>query len=432
MNQADQSTRQVAGEDSSRPSRLRERLSFFLYSLVLFHLPAGRITYPLIGFGEIKVGESVENLLPLLILARFLDRYRNPGRCPLSVEPLKTGLLLLFGGLFISLAANPSSETLEDILRLAGQAVCGWLLAEWISHSNRNGGLWPIGFLLGMALLLIRTPWGQLGNPDLEGPFTHRNIQAAFFLLSFPLLSTIVSRRDRWGNRFRFVALLAVFSAGTFLLLSKSRAGVLGVGCAAFIMLLVLVWEGHPSRRRVFWGVGLVGVAVVVTGLFLFPRFRGFGQELGNPYHRSRAGIWAAAVEGWCEPSRYLLGIGMGDSFDQILLDSPTGNLNHRLRRAHYPHCLYFQWIYWGGVTALLGWFYLITPVGGKVARKGVAWEVRILGACLLGYAVLELFESALRDQRVSALFWLDLILLCYLNPTGERDPADAERGDYP
>jgi hypothetical protein len=281
-----------------------------------------------------------------------------------------------------------------------------------------------------MGLLLVRTPWTQLGNPDLEGPFTHRNIQAAFFLLSFPLLSAIVTRRDDWGDRLRYVGFLVVLSAGAFLLLSKSRAGVVGVGVAAFILLLVLIREGRASKRRVLWGAGLVGVAAVVAILFLIPRFRGFGQELGNPYHRSRAGIWVAAVEGWRAPSQYVLGIGMGDSFDRILLDSPTGNLNHRLRRAHYPHCLYFQWVYWGGVTSLLGWFFLMVPLWGRFSRRGIAWEARIFGACLLGYAVLEVFESALRDQRVSTLFWLDLVLFGYLERDRTQNPPDGQLGD--
>ncbi len=88
------------------------------------------------------------------------------------------------------------------------------------------------------------------------------------------------------------------------------------------------------------------------------------------------------------------------------------GNLNHRYRRGHHPHCLYLQWIYWGGITALIGWMFLLVSVSSQALWKVQRWEVLLLGACLLGYAFLEIFETAMKNPRVNALFWLNLTLL--------------------
>ena len=397
------------------PNRTAQRLAFFLYSLALFHLPAGRIVYSFGDLGEIKVGSSLENLLPTILLARVLWRGLKFQEWREIFEPLREPLFLLFCGLAVCCAANLSSASLEDLARLIGQAGCGFLLAEWIWWGWNENRLWFVGLFLGFLWLGWQTPWGQLGVPSLEGPFGHRNTQSAFLILSFPLLYLLYRRRS-FGMRGLGVSGLAILLVSlAFILISKSRAGALGV-----LTTLAILGFGSLSRPRkdnskrlAVLGSGFV--FAVVALILLSPRFRDIAQEIANPYHRSRTAIWAAAVEEWRDPSAFLVGSGMGETFDRILIDSPTGNLNFRYRRTLHPHSLYLQWIIWGGVLASCGWFLTLGKIWSFTLRSGRNGLTLVTGACLLGYAALEIFESVMRFSRVAGIFFLDLALLLYM-----------------
>jgi O-antigen ligase len=392
--------------------KIQTHLPYWLYALALFHLPAGRITYPT-GFDEIKVGENMENLLPALLIARFLDRRRFSFPWKPASRPLAPGLFLIFSGLILTFLHLPNWESLEDVFRLAGRVAVGAILAEWIYDHRREGRWsWAPPFLVGLAWLFFWTPWRSIAIPDLEGPFTHRNLQAAFYLLSLPLLVSLIRTEGKQGKAIVPLSLAFIAVGIAFIFLSRSRAGVLGLvaGLGILPVLSPLFLAGSRKRRALVLGIAFtVGAGAI---LLLLPRFLELGQEIGNPYHRSRTAIWGAAVHAWQEPVHWMFGIGMDDAYDRILLESPTGNLNYRYRRAHYPHGLYFQWIYWGGITALLGWFVLLLDMTRQELRSKKGFDTALVMACLLGFAILEVFESSLRDQRVCTLFWMNVFWL--------------------
>ncbi len=328
------------------------------------------------------------------------------------------GLMLL--GLTFAALLHPTSNTFEDLLRFVGRFLVGLLLAEWLLNDRDSRAPWFWGFVLGFALLMLRTPWSELDNPNLEGPFPHRNIQAGFCILSIPLLSTPFIGRGYRIDRRKAASIVALSAMCLFILLSKSRSALLALICATALIPFVLprtMGRTHPKSK---WLVrGGATVALLVVMLSLLPRFQQFGQEVFDPYRRSRIPIWAAAVEGWNDPTVLLFGIGMEDSFDRILLDSPQGNLNYRYRKAHYPHGLIFQWLYWGGVTALLGWLALVARTAKKLFDGFLSPSRLTCGLALIAYFVLEVFESTFRDPRVGALFWL--ILFLFMTPSDEE-----------
>jgi hypothetical protein len=416
------------------PGRVPDWLPTVLYGIVLFFLAAGRLEFG--GFRDgVKVGGNIENLLPLLLVARYLSR-KTP-RQPLleQFRLLAAPLLLIFSGLLMGWAANPSKEGGEDLLHFAGQALCGILLAEWLMEARALAGICGIVWLAGHLALNLRTPWGDPVNPNLEGPFSHRNVQAAFYLLSLPLL--FFSMGTRWNLRnWRFaLVLLVIGMEGFFVLLFRSRSGLLGFTIAAWLLVVAFLRSPQATPRRKKWVLASLLGLQTLGALALLPRFEGLAAEWGNPYQRSRAGIWAAAIESWKDPACWIAGIGMGDEFDRILLDTPTGNLNYHYRKAHYPHCLYLEWMYWGGITAFVGWCLVVFMAARlflttRLARDtSFRWEMAALSSAILGFAVSEIFESALRDPRVAACFWLDLALLLRL-AAENLPPLSPQRGN--
>ena len=400
---------------------LREKLSEVLYLLVLFFLAAGRIEIAWGDLFHLKIGENIENLLGVLLVARFLQGQLSGNRLRQLIQPVLSGLCLILPGLMVTLLLHPSLGTLEDILRLMGQILIGLLLAERLILNPRSKDFWFWTFVAGVAILMIRTPWSHLDNPNLEGPFPHRNIQAAFCLLAVPLVASPLFRNPlRWNSQ-KIVSLLVLGVLVAFLLFSHSRSGMLALVVATGVGFLLLGRTLWRSGFRQRWAVS--GGTVLALGIVMFsliPRFQHFGQEVFDPYRRSRIPIWAAAVEGWSNPTVLLFGIGMDDTFDRILLDTPQGNLNYRYRKAHYPHGLYFQWLYWGGITALLGWLVLVVAVGGRLFSSPLEPVQLLAGLFLVAYFFLEIFESAFRDPRVAAMYWL-VVFLFFASGRGEE-----------
>ncbi|NUN97187.1 MAG: O-antigen ligase family protein [Candidatus Omnitrophica bacterium] len=388
----------------------RRLLGELLLAVGLVFLAVGRIQFEVAGL-ELKVGENIENLLPLLLLGGVLCRPFSGPSLGRALSPFAAGFLLLLFGTLVGLFSQLSPDALQDFLRLLGQALCGFLLARWVASS---GALerWPgVLWMAGHALLLWRTPWGDPTNPNLEGPFPHRNFQSAFFLLAFPTLAFIGLGGGTLGLA-RLIPAAALVAAELFFVIRfQSRAGLLGCSvCAA--MLAFLLSRPERSRLRLILPLLAVAALVAVFVVVLAPRLGTLGQEFGNPYERSRVGIWTAAVDGWRNPANWLRGIGMGDEFDRILADSPTGNLNYHYRRAHYPHSLYLQWLYWGGIMALVGWFAVLAGVWRCRVARPDDWRVILPASALFGYAAMEVFDASIRDPRVSALLWFDIGLL--------------------
>jgi len=400
-------------------------ISDWIYLAVLFFLAAGRIHFFWGESFDVKIGENIENLLPVLLLARIVRRdfgfdWLIAGSRPI-LQPL--GLILL--GLLTAAVLHPTTDTFEDILRFLGQLLVGLLLAEWVLREERLKDKWLWAFLLGVLVLMARTPWRDLDDPNLEGPFPHRNVQAAFCLLSVPLLIDPFFRKPAWTSKQCLASLTAIAVMVLFIAMSRSRSGAIAILFACSLAPLVLPRVFQLSGKGARWILaGGAILALLLILISLVPRFRQFGQEVLDPYRRSRIPIWAAAVEGWNDPTQLLFGIGMEDSFDRILLDTPQGNLNYRYRKAHYPHGLYLQWLYWGGITALLGWLALVLSIARGMFAKVPTPQRFLCGAFLLAYFVLEIFESAFRDPRVAALFWM-VTSLFFARGTEEEKPDD-------
>lgn len=383
----------------------------FLNLLVLFFLVVGRLENESLG---LKIGGKTENLFPLLLAAWFLTRKSRSVSMAQILSPFLAGMLLVGVALIAGFIQAPSYEALDELFRFCLQVCSGILLGSWLCENLKINSWWSYVWIAGLIILQVGTPWDTLSQPEMEGSFGHRNLQSAFYLLSFPMLAFILQSHSGSSRRERMMQALVVLlllSEICFIRLSKSRSGLVGACAALLIWLAINGWLKTPRLPRTWIGIAMTA-AVFITLLAVSPRFLSLGREISNPYYLTRAGVWSAAVEGLQKPSRWLSGTGMGTGYFWTIQESPMGNLSYRYRRGHHPHCLYLQWIYWGGISALIGWLFVIGAIGYLTLRKTLSWEACLLGACLLGYACLELFETAMKNPRIHALFWLDLTLL--------------------
>jgi len=402
-------------------------LATYLNLFVLFFLVAGRIEIESLG---LKIGGKIENLFPLLALAWFLDRDSRSIPLGRILFPHLAGIFLILTALAAGCIRNFSSDSMEGLLRFSLQIGSGVLLGKWLSRNLYSEIRWTYVWICGLVILQIGTPWwGILTQPEMESSFGHRNLQSAFYLLSFPLMAFLVhahSGTSRKERIVRWVCGLLLLSEAAFVFLSKSRSGLAGILAAILIWLSVKGRLRTPHLPRTWKGYALAG-AVFVALLTVSPRLLSIGREISDPYYLSRSGVWSAAIEGFRTPSKWLMGAGMGEGYFWTIQESPIGNLNFKYRRGHHPHNLYLQWIYWGGITALIGWFFILAAIRSQSLKKTNRWEILLLGSCLLGYAFLEIFETALKNSRLNALFWLTLTLLSamsnQLNP-GKEGPT--------
>ena len=399
-------------------------IATYLNLFVLFFLVAGRIEIESLGF---KIGGKIENLFPLLAIAWFLDRDSRSIPLGKILFPYLAGIFLILTALTAGCIRDFSSESLEGLLRYTLQIGSGILLGKWLSRNLYSEIRWTYVWICGLVILQLGTPWwGILTQPEMESSFGHRNLQSAFYLLSFPLMAFLVhvhSGTSRKERIVRWLCGLLLLSEAAFVLLSKSRSGLAGILAALLIWMSVKGWLRAPHMPRTWKGYALAG-AVFVALLAVSPRFLSIGREISDPYYLSRSGVWSAAVEGFRTPSKWLSGVGMGEGYFWTIQESPVGNLNFKYRRGHHPHCLYLQWIYWGGITALIGWLYILSGIPGQALKKGLPWNVLLLGSCLLGYAFFEVFETGMKNSRLNVLFWLDLTILGALtcqNSTGKE-----------
>jgi hypothetical protein len=437
-----------------------------IFQISLFLLVVGRVE---IQAFDLKLGGKIENFFPVLLLATFLNCWGggSPSRQVLISlrilwERFSVGLALIISGLLIGWGANLGYEASEQLLRFLLQIGTGCLLGLWLAQERSQYSLWIWIWLVALTVLQIRTPWGELSHPEMEGSFGHRNLQSAFYLLSFPILVLLIRVKQTKSGLIRMWCLVLFLSEIGFVLWSRSRSGLVGILAALGFWILyhygkslgdylnlllsqlgsclplntnrqnatdtqyhpgVLIQnEGLSPQYHRFSRYALLGL-VLLACLWIFPRFLLLGRELGNPYYLSRTGVWTAALEGLHNPQRWLVGTGMGEGYFWSIQESAMGNLNYRYRRGHHPHCLYLQWIYWGGITALMGWLFLVRSIHeiGKSKQENIFKTV--LAACLMGYVILEFFETALKNTHLHALFWLDVTLLVSLLSAGQEEP---------
>lgn len=391
---------------------IRTHLSDILFSLILFFLVVGRLESETLG---IKIGGKIENLAVLVFVACFLSDLRFVNIVWRVLQIIQPGLFILVLGLVIGLSVNFSGDSLEELLRMALQALIGFILGYWIYDRYQVRNDWLIIISIGCLYLLINTPWTELKQPELEGSFGHRNLQSAFYVLSFPLLMSGFLRKGGMRSIPHRLGLgMLLLAQLVFVVISRSRSGLIG------FLTLVLTWL-ILSRRCGHWRslnlkYVLPGLLIIVGAIIaVSPRFVGITNEIGNPYHLSRSGVWSAALEGFKQPQHFVVGVGMGEGYFKTIQESPMGNLNQRYRRGHHPHSLFLQWLYWGGIFALMGWFWILTDLGSLLKSRDLPWQVISIGASLAGFVCLELFETTLKNGRIHTLFWLNVCLLILL-----------------
>lgn len=240
-----------------------------------------------------------------------------------------------------------------------------------LDRQGRDAVMW--GFLAAWALLTVYTatqwmnaiifPWdvylgpsgrysGALGNPNLLGSFMSASLPAcAAFLLSRRIRSAVKS----------LLIVLVVLLTILMIVVSGTRASIIGLVSGSALLILLLSRSGVLSRRALL----LTGVSGLLAAFVLFFSMRSRFEDLSDVESgtsRVRLVIWSGALDMFAEEP--LLGYGPG-SF-QIVFPSfrdPRYSLLGVSHNTLHAHSEYLE---------------ILTDLGlvGALLFAGLAWAV--------------------------------------------------------
>lgn len=385
-------------------------------------------------------------LLQLIPLPEALRRLLSPHQAAyfdrVSLVPPATGTwlpLTLYPGAWIygagaSLAGLATFVWARDSLQSRGvrrvMRAIGWMALVASAYALVQPALFPDGRIYGFW----KPYWGTRGG----GPMVSRNHFAAWIVLAWPLTVgyLVAHARTHWQDRrvSRAAVILGdtramwlVLSAALMLgalLVTQSRAGLIGLAVAAFV-LVAEVWRRTGTAGRVGMAAFL-GLVALTVSLWASPD--AVLYRFGNAWSGADGGrpeIWAQTMT--IVRDFPLSGIGLG-TFDLVMPAYQTSAFTSLINHAHNQ---YLHLLAEGGVL-------LAVPlVGALVTFAGTAWHrmrrdhtalvhVRqgaFAGLC--GLAVQSVFDVPFLTPGV-----LILAAVCAAVVVRGTDPDAAERAE--
>lgn len=250
-----------------------------------------------------------------------------------------------------------------------GLFTCG--ISMLLDRPERDKVIW--GYLAAWALLVIYTatqwmnaiifPWdvylgpsgrysGALGNPNLLG---------SFMSASLPVCTALLASRPIRRSVKALLISLALFSTILMIVISGTRASIIGLVSGAAMLLLLSYRRGMLSRRTlaVAGACGLLASALVLISMR--SRFADL-SDIERGTSRVRLVIWSGALEMFSKEP--LLGYGPG-SFQIVFpaFRNPRYNLLGVSHNTLHAHSEYLE---------------LLTDLGlvGVLLLAGLAWTV--------------------------------------------------------
>ncbi len=318
----------------------------------------------------------------------------------------------------LSLAPEVSRSTALSIASVAAV-----LLAAAAVGSRRRGRRWIAAALFAGAVLqpaagarrLLAgvpeaTPGSALAEPTnrLIGSFVHPNQLALLLEIALAVAVAVVwwawsgARRrgpDGIGPGHLVGAVLLLAALAVSLVLTRSRAGILGAAAAAVVQSgALLVALGFRWRRLAILAGGAAAVGAVALTVLRRPLGRLLETPLGELVWAQRAEVWSETVELW---TRFpLVGSGLGTFADGLPLVESAALTGGTWLHAHN------QWVellatggVLGAAVVAVGLVALVrrlaAVLGSAIATEERAAALAALGA-LTAAGVHELFDFSL------------------------------------
>lgn len=317
-----------------------------------------------------------------------------------SIRPAVTvsNLLVLASlvGLFVVVVVTPSTS--DDLRQLrtwiaGGGAATGFYgLALAVSGNLQTTGAGVERFEITGA------GGGEGGDP---------NITAAALVVPIALALWEFTNRDE-PNRRRFLFLGAAGVAGSAVLLTASRGGLLAVGLMGMYIVV--------ASRRGVWSMVLLGLLVLPTVLLVPSTFE---ERADNTGSSGRTEIWRLAIES-C-PQYCPIGSGFGTFADVHETAFLVSEANTGTQLRYQAHSIWFESLIEVGVTG-----FLLLAVGLVVtlrdvlrvpfSRRGGAF------AGVMGLLVTNTFLSNFTFKY----FWLGLIYAMLVVGASKNDRISA------
>lgn len=346
----------LAGIDARLAVGLALGVAFVLIALTSVTL--GLCLFITLEFLQLSgLGLSVEKmaggLLALSWLGAMALRRGEAERSLISAHPAFTGLLAFFVGwsLLSALWAAAPDVALASGLRYAQTAV--FFLIVYTAVHTRQQALWVVGaFVLsaGLAATLgLVLPSEVSDEGRLEGTYGEPNEYATYLVVGLVLAVTLAGVRAV-SAPLRLAAIAAgVLCSGAFLL-TGSRAGLVAMGVALFMGVLV------GGRRRIGTIVAVVLVAALAATYFVSFAPAGIQQRVFTTESSGRTDLWRIA--GRMVEAHPVLGVGAGNfresSIDYLIQPGVIRRDEYIIDRPNLVHNIYLGALAELGVVGLL------------------------------------------------------------------------------
>jgi O-antigen ligase len=265
-------------------------------------------------------------------------------------------------------------------------ALAGWCVIQWVTGFG------------------VPYPWNQPGQFRAVGPFPFPNALALFVTPIATLLFADLIRG--WKTRLERIIpawLSAVGFASSILviLLAQSDGGLIALGCASFLALLL------NKKTRIF-GVGLAVACIILVGSIAPLRERAETVLLFREWSsKVRITMWKETIE--MLKDRPILGAGLGGYPDAI---QPYHLSANWMETFQYPHNIFLNlWSETGLIGVFVfGWIL----VGWATSTKKdpcAKHDARLILPIILAILVHGLVDVPYFKNDLAILFWL-LILM--------------------
>src|SRR5690606_19071605 len=204
--------------------------------------------------------------------------------------------------------------------------------------------------------------------------------------------------------------LACVAAFGLALLLTVTRASQLSFMISAALIILL------GAGRKWIWRAALIGIPVVLLGLFFVQQSRHVGFfDTNDDSIKWRETVWAEGFDLWTDSARnFTLGVGM-DSKDRFAKEWHLFD-DGRLNAGHF-HSTPLQLAAERGLPALLIWLGLLWFYGRDLLKalalakeRGSALDIGILLGCfggMIGFFTSGLIHYNLGDTEVAMIFYI-------------------------
>jgi len=220
-------------------------------------------------------------------------------------------------------------------------------------------------YVLVFSLMQYTGIIGIFQSNRLDATLGNSTYLAGYFLFYFFILLWLLSTTKDFFARYLY-GILAFINI-LFIFLSLTRGGMLGVIIAGFLMLVLYAVRKteFPVMKKI--SIGLIGVGIVLAGLFFTFKNSNFVQttpalqrlstiSASDWTAQSRFYIWQMSYEGFKE--RPLFGHGQ-DNFLYVFskhFDPRMGAYEPWYDRSHN---VFFDWLIAGGILGLIGYLAL-------------------------------------------------------------------------